>query len=130
VYSVSERKTQRVLPRADVKELALLRVLGARGLAEGEEFDVRLADLSIGGVAFITDQRFHIGDRCSLMVSVDGRLLRLQARVLQTTGAPWGRLRVGCEIVQIGEADRDRIAELTEKMPHRGTQEQRIRRSA
>jgi hypothetical protein len=37
---------------------------------------------------------------------------------------------VGCEIVRIADSDRERIAELTEKMPHQGTQEQRLRRSA
>ncbi|MDX6593884.1 MAG: hypothetical protein QOJ13_3080 [Gaiellales bacterium] len=130
VAEVNQRESQRTLPRAEVKELALLHVLGARAFAEGEEFDVRLADLSPAGVAFITDQRFYIGDRFGLMVSVEGRLLRLQARVLQTSGFPWGRIRVGCEIVQIGDADHARIAELTERMPHQGTQEQRLRRSA
>jgi PilZ domain-containing protein len=130
VVDVTPRESHRTLPRAEVKELALLHVLGGRALTEGEEFDVRLADLSPAGVAFITEQRFYIGDRFALMVSVEGRLLRLQARVLQTTGFPWGRIRVGCEIVQIGDADRERIAELTEKMPHRGTQEQRLRRTA
>jgi hypothetical protein len=130
VAEVKQRESHRTLPRAEVKELALLHVLGGRALPEGEEFDVRLADLSPAGLAFITDQRFYIGDRFALMVSVEGRLLRLQARVLQTTGFPWGRIRVGCEIVSIGDSDRERIAELTQKMPHHGTQEQRLRRSA
>jgi len=130
VEDVSRRQSKRELPRAEVKELALLHVLGGRMLSEGEEFDVRLADLSPAGVAFVTDQRFSIGDRLALMVSVDGGLLRLQARVLQTSGFPWGRVRVGCEIVKIAEADRERIAALTEKMPHRGTEQQRLRRSA
>jgi len=130
VVDVQQRDAQRTLPRAEVKELALLHVLGGRALSEGEEFDVRLADLSPEGLAFVTDQRFFIGDRFALMVSVEGRLLRLQARVLQTSGFPWGRVRVGCEIVQIADADRDRIAELTQRMPHQGTREQRLRRSA
>lgn len=130
VAEVREREAERTIPRADVNELALLHVLGGRALTEGEEFDVRLADLSPGGVAFITDQRFHIGDRFALMVSVEGRLLRLHARVLQTSGFPWGRVRVGCEIVKIGDDDRKRIAELTARMPHQGTRSQRLRRSA
>ena len=57
----------------------MLRVLGARTIAENEEFDVRLADLSPSGVAFVTEHRFTIGDRFAIMATVGGRVLRMQA---------------------------------------------------
>src|SRR6476661_7119522 len=46
VLDVLRRESERTTPRAAVEELALMHVLGARRIAEGEEFDVRLADLS------------------------------------------------------------------------------------
>src|SRR6476620_5793748 len=52
VRDVLRRESERATPRAAVEELALMHVLGARRIAEGEEFDVRLADLSPTGVAF------------------------------------------------------------------------------
>ena len=130
VLDVQRRESERTTPRAAVEELALMHVLGARKIAEGEEFDVRLADLSPSGVAFVTDRSFHTGDFFAMMVTIRGRLLRLQARALQTSPSHYGRQRVGCEILQITDDDRSRISALTVEAPHTGTVEQRFRRSA
>lgn len=127
VLNVQRRESQRTTPRAAVEELALLHVLGARAIAEGEEFDVRLADLSPSGVAFVTDRTFHIGDRFAMMATIGGQVLRLQARVLQTSASHYGRQRVGNEILQIADSDRRRISALTTEVPHTGTAEQRLR---
>ena len=110
VLDVLRRESERTTPRAAVEELALMHVLGARKIAEGEEFDVRLADLSPSGVAFVTDRSFHTGDFFAMMVTIRGHLLRLQARALQTSPSHYGRQRVGCEILQISDDDRRRIS--------------------
>jgi len=60
----------------------------------------------------------------------DPTVLRLQARVLQTSLSHYGRQRVGCEILQIADEDRRRISALTSERPHTGTAEQRLRRTA
>jgi hypothetical protein len=130
VLDVLRRESERTTPRAAVEELALMHVLGARRIAEGEEFDVRLADLSPSGVAFVTDRSFHTGDFFAMMVTIRGKLLRLQARALQTSPSHYGRQRVGCEILQISDDDRRRISVLAEDAPHTGTVEQRFSRSA
>ena len=130
VLDVLRRESERTTPRAAVEELALIHVLGARKIAEGEEFDVRLADLSPFGVAFVTDRSFHTGDFFAMMVTIRGQLLRLQARALQTSPSHYGRQRVGCEILQISDDDRRRISVLAEEAPQPGTAEQRFRRSA
>jgi hypothetical protein len=130
VLDVQRRQSERVTPRTALEELALVHVMGARGIAQGEEFDVRLADLSASGVAFVTDRTFHIGDSIAIMATIGSRVLRLQARVLQTSLSHYGRQRVGCEILQITDEDRRRISALTCERPHTGTAEQRLRRTA
>jgi hypothetical protein len=65
-----------------------------------------------------------------MMVTIRGRLLRLQARALQTSPSHYGRQRVGCEILQISDDDRRRISVLAEEAPQPGSAEQRFRRSA
>jgi len=130
VLDVQRRRSERIAPRAALAELALLHVLGARGIAQGEEFDVRLADLSPSGLAFVTDRTFHTGDSIAIMASIGGGVLRMQARVLQTSLSHYGRQRVGCDILQITDDDRRRISALTTERPHTGTAEQRLRRSA
>jgi len=130
VRDVRRRDSHRVTARARIEDLARLHVMGARAIAENETFDVRLADLSPSGVAFVTEHQFTIGDRFALMATVGGRVLRMQARVLQTSNSHYGRQRVGCEILQITDDDRRRITALTSEHPHTGSAEQRLRRSA
>jgi hypothetical protein len=125
VLDVRRRDSRRITARARIEETAQLHVIGARAIAENETFDVRLADLSPSGVAFVTEHEFTIGDRFALMATVGGRVLRMQARVLQTSSSHYGRQRVGCEILQITDDDRRRIAELTSELPHQGTAEER-----
>jgi hypothetical protein len=125
VLDVRRRDSHRVTARARIEEVAQLHVMGARAIAENETFDVRLADLSPSGVAFVTEHRFTIGDRFALMATVGGRVLRMQARVLQTSNSHYGRQRVGCEILQITDEDRRRVAELTAEVPSDGSPQER-----
>src|SRR4029079_6853640 len=87
VRDVRRRQTERVSPRAWVRELALIHVLAAGAIDPGEEFDVRLADLSEHGMPSVPERRFAPGDTLTTMVSVDAGLIRLGARVLQVTAA-------------------------------------------
>lgn len=127
VLDVQRRRSERVSARATLDEMAVVHVLGARALAQDEELDVRLADLSASGVAFVTDRRFHVGDRVAMQARIAGRSLRLQARVLQTCESHHGHQRVGCEIVQIADHDRRRIAAMTALAPDTGSPDQRLR---
>jgi PilZ domain len=127
VLDVQRRHGVRVTPRARLEETARVHVLGARAIAQDEELDVRLADLSASGVAFVSEMAFHVGDRVAMLARLSGRTLRLQARVLQTAEAGDGNQRVGCEILQISDDDRRRIAELTTRAPDTGSPEHRLR---
>jgi hypothetical protein len=127
VLDVRRRHGQRVTPRARLEETATVHVLGARAIAQDEEAEVRLADLSPSGVAFVSDLTFHVGDRVAMLARLAGRTLRLQARVLQTAEAHHGHQRVGCEILQIADDDRRRITELTTRAKDTGSPDQRLR---
>lgn len=127
VLDVQRRHTVRVTPRARLEEAATVHVLGARAIAQDEEIEVRLADLSASGVAFVSDLTFHVGDRVAMLARLGGRSLRLQARVLQTSAMDELHQRVGCEILQIADQDRRRIADLTTQAPDTGSPEQRLR---
>jgi hypothetical protein len=101
-------------------------VLGARAIAQDEEIEVQLADLSASGVAFVTELTFHVGDRVAMLARIAGRTVRLQARVLQTSESDAGR-RVGCEILQIADQDRRLMAGLTTGADETGSPQQRLR---
>jgi len=127
VVDVQRRYGVRVTQRARLEETATVHVLGARAIAQDEEIEVRLADLSASGVAFVSELTFHVGDRVAMLARLAGRPLRLQARVLQTSAVDERHQRVGCEILQIADAERRRIAELTTRTPDPGSPEQRLR---
>jgi PilZ domain-containing protein len=126
VAEVQHRRGVRGTPRARLGETATVHVLGARAIAQDEQIEVQLADLSASGVAFVTELTFHAGDRVAMLARIAGRTVRLQARVLQTSESDAGR-KVGCEILQIADHDRRRIAGLTTSANQSGSPEQRLR---
>ena len=62
VVTVEPRSATRVAARAHLAELATARVLYAHSYERGELFDVRLADASPTGAAFVTERRLATGD--------------------------------------------------------------------
>ncbi len=126
VHSVRSVDGSREYPRGRVDDLALVRVEFAEHIPSGAESDVRMVDLGAGGVAFVTDARLREGDRIAVMATVDRQVLRVSARVLNVTLAHYGRRRVGCDILGISDADRQRLADLAGSAPEAGTRDQRL----
>jgi hypothetical protein len=112
VVDIVPRAGHRVAPRARLSEMARARVSFSGSLPKGQEFEVRMADASKHGVAFITDLVLAIGDRVDLSFEIDGQPLELSALVFHAEPASFGRNRVGCEISVAGSTDRSLLAEL------------------
>ena len=113
VDGVTRIAAGRAHDRAEISDLALVQVTRAEAIAEGVEFDVRLADVSDGGVSFLTAEDVREGDQLIVMATIDGALASLHVRALHTTRAHYGRVRVGCEVTHMSDADRTRLAQLT-----------------
>jgi hypothetical protein len=116
----------RTEPRAQVSDLALVHIESGASIRSGAEFDVRLSDLSGDGLAFVTTEPIREGDRMSVMTMVDGSFLRLTAAALHVTPAHYGRHRVGAEVLDATEADRERLATLARNTPAAGSRTQRF----
>ncbi|HYX85584.1 MAG TPA: PilZ domain-containing protein [Gaiellales bacterium] len=110
VEHVRRRNGERAAPRARVNDLALVGIVYTAKPKPRAEFDVRLVDASPNGVAFVTDQELSRGDLLSVTATIDGRLVRLDARVLYTLAERRGRNRVGCEVTSIGGNERALLA--------------------
>ena len=61
-------------------------------------FDVRLADASPTGAAFVTERRLAAGDLLELETFIEDQPVRFEVRVVHTGPAVYGRNRVGSEI--------------------------------
>jgi PilZ domain len=98
VAEILDRSGHREEPRAQLSEMARARIEYSEAGLDGHEVEVRLADASERGIAFITDLDLALGDRVALEMRVDGQPMRLTALVYHSEPASFGRNRVGCEI--------------------------------
>jgi hypothetical protein len=125
VTEVVVRDAERRSPRAHLAELATARVLYGKAHDRDELFDVRLADVSPRGAAFISERTLSTGDLLELSTVVDERPIRFEVRVVRSIPAIYGRNRIGCEITSILEADRHTLKQLSERFEREGSPEQR-----
>jgi hypothetical protein len=125
VAAVRHRKARRASPRAVVSCPATAVVRYGRSLPRNTELPIRVVDVSATGCAFVTQNELDEGDLLQLEFKLAGRIMHVETRVVRTDPAPYGRYRAGCEITDIGEGDRDAIAELARESEHRGSEHER-----
>ncbi len=125
VVGLEQRDPPPGAPRANVAELATATILYAKNHDRGEVFDVRLADLSPTGAAFVTERRLSTGDLVEIETTLDARQLRFELRVVRTIPAIYGRNRVGGEITTILEADRHHLLEAAQTYANEGSPDER-----
>jgi hypothetical protein len=111
ISSVKRRKPYRAAARASASALASVRVVAGRKVAARSEFDVRLVDVSAGGVAFQTERKLSRGDIISLAAKVPETTVFITARVVNVDRSAYGRLRIGCELLEATPEQRRRLAE-------------------
>jgi hypothetical protein len=95
VVGLESRSAERASPRVQLAELATARVMYAKNHERNELFDVRLADLSPTGAAFVSERRLSAGDLIEIETLFEGRPLRFELRVIRSIPAIYGRNRVG-----------------------------------
>lgn len=127
VRSIDERPGERDAPRARVSDSALLTVIRSTRMHPGHEFQVRLADLSADGVAFLTELSLAIGDVVRVEAGVDGRPFSAEARIVRLDPASFGRARVGCELIELGTQAREAIGRIAERFDEGSAGERRPR---
>lgn len=117
ISAVMRRKPYRAAARAAASAMASVRVVAGRHLAARSEFDVRLVDVSAGGVAFQTERRLSRGDIVSLAAQVPETTVFITARVVNVDRSAYGRLRIGCELLEATPEQRRRLAEFVASRP-------------
>jgi hypothetical protein len=99
ITDISRRKPYRAVVRAHASQLALVTVIASRNHAAREEFDVRLVDLSATGFAFLTERKLAAGDIVGLSTQLGSDTFYAEARIIHPAPAPYGRRRMGCQIL-------------------------------
>jgi hypothetical protein len=111
ITGVKRRKPYRAAARAMASALASVRVVAGRHLAARAEFDVRLVDVSAGGVAFQTERKLSRGDIISVAAKVPDATVFITARVVNVDPSSYGRQRIGCELLEATPEQRRRLAD-------------------
>ena len=125
ISGVRHRKMRRAAPRFPVTERAQARVLFCRTLPRHSTLDVRLSDISTTGAGFTCAETVHAGDMFAVATALAGRALEFELRVVRVDPAPYGRTRVGGEIIDMAERDRRHIADLAMHAPEAGSEAER-----
>ena len=120
ITAVSRRKPYRAVVRAHASQLALLTIIAARRHKAHDEFDVRLVDLSATGFAFLTERKLAAGDIVGLSTQLGHDNFYAKARVINPAPAPYGRLRVGCQILDATPEQTRQLERYVESQPSSG----------
>ncbi len=110
VHQPGHRRSKRA-QRSDEAEAVVLR---SNALPDGEHFRVRTADISEGGVAFVTELQLAVGDRVMLSIYIGARPITLESLVMRVEPMSFGRYRIGCEVDAIAEHDRVTVAQIAD----------------
>jgi hypothetical protein len=108
VHQPGHRRTKRA-QRSDEAEAVVLR---SKALPDGDHFRVRTADISEGGVAFVTELQLALGDRVMLSIYIGARPITVEALVMRVEPMSFGRYRIGCEVDAIADHDRNTVAQI------------------
>jgi hypothetical protein len=91
--------------RAELRAPGVLTAIFCANAVEGNEYDVRVEDISETGVQLSTELQVEPGDEFSLATELEGRRIRLEAKAVKALGGSYGRTTVGARITKISESD-------------------------
>jgi len=110
VHQPGHRRSKRA-HRTDDADAVVLR---SKILPDGERFRVRTADISEGGVAFVTELHLAVGDRIMLSVWIGARPITMEALVMRIEPMSFGRSRIACEVDSIADHDREAVSQIAD----------------
>ena len=101
-----------VAPRVAVHAAGMLKAVQCKNALRGNDYTVRVDDVSESGLQFSTELDLVAGDSFMLTFEAGGRRLHLLAEAVGIRPGPYGRHVVGARITEWGPGDRKTISEL------------------
>lgn len=97
------RRSTRRFPRVNAQHVCMVRVLG--GLRPFEEF-ARTRVIGAGGCMFVSQESLGFGSLMELSISLQGRVLRTDGRVVYEIQKSPTEHQVGVEFLRISQSDK------------------------
>jgi PilZ domain-containing protein len=91
--------------RAELRAPGVMTAIFCANAVDGNEYDVRVEDISETGLQLSTEFAVEPGDEFSLVTELEGRRVRLEAKAVKASGGVYGRTTVGARITKISDGD-------------------------
>jgi PilZ domain len=101
ITEVTRRRAYRTKERIDTTDVATLEILSSAHHRVGECLLARAFDISPGGIGFTSEIQVDRGDRVRVDTAIAGITIHAEALVVQTSTAPFGRFRAGCQFTRL-----------------------------
>ena len=95
----------RAAPRVAVHAPGTMKAVQCQYAVEGNEYAVRVDDISETGIQFSADLRVEPGDRFMVSAPVGGSAMSVEAQAVTVKQGAYGRCAVGARITRIAHAD-------------------------
>jgi hypothetical protein len=96
-----EQREKRRFPRVPAEHVVLVKKLGDEEL---EEF-AKTMTVGLGGCMFVSDSSLGVGSGIEILMSVKGKVVQTQARVVYETPKSEREIHIGVEFLQLRQDD-------------------------
>ncbi|HEY0387465.1 MAG TPA: PilZ domain-containing protein [Gaiellales bacterium] len=91
--------------RVELRAPGVLTAIFCANAVDGNEYDVRIEDISETGVQLSTELRVEPGDEFAVTTELEGRRVRLEAKAVKGSAGAYGRTTVGARITKVSDSD-------------------------
>jgi hypothetical protein len=115
ITEVTRRKPYRTAERIETSAVTALHIITSSQHPVGETLLGRVLDVSADGIGFTSEAPLDLGDRLQVNATIEGLTIHAQATVVQTSRAPFGRFRTGCQFTRLPLATQHALEALTRR---------------
>jgi hypothetical protein len=82
-----------------------LQAVFCQNAVDGNEYEIRIDDLSETGILLTTELRVEPRDRFAVIMVLDERPMRVEAEAVKVVPGPYGRFSVGARLTRVTDGD-------------------------
>jgi hypothetical protein len=105
LIEIEEDGAGRQAARVELHETALLTAIFCQNAVDGNEYEVRVDDVSETGIQLTAELQIERNDEFAVSLMLGGRRVRIEAKAANVSQGSYGRYTVGARITKIAEAD-------------------------
>jgi len=105
LIEIEEDGAGRQAARVELHEAAVLTAIFCQNAVDGNEYEVRVDDISETGIQLTAELQVERNDEFAVSLTLGGRRTRIEAKAANVSEGSYGRYTVGARITKIAESD-------------------------